>query len=94
MSGKDDVFQEEARLGPRTRVLVDCDETPRSSAPQAAFSGVRADRPGPRGNADGDRYPDQGAGGNGCGAMLEFLATMIRFESYSSEIGEGAEASP
>ena len=28
MSGKDDVFQEEARLGPRTRMLVDCDEIP------------------------------------------------------------------
>ena len=28
MSSKDDVFLEEARLGPRTQVLVDCEEVP------------------------------------------------------------------
>ncbi len=28
MSSKDDVFLEEARLGPRAQVLVDCEEVP------------------------------------------------------------------
>ena len=28
MTGKDDVFLEEARLGPRSQVLVDCEEVP------------------------------------------------------------------
>ncbi len=28
MSSTDDVFLEEARLGPRTQVLIDCEEVP------------------------------------------------------------------
>lgn len=37
MSSKDDAFLEEARLGPRTRVLIECEEIPNLSRLERRF---------------------------------------------------------